>query len=51
MRAFFENYNPFYSPTGYVEWKTLPTPMQERIMRNYKAGRTTLEALSRQSRA
>jgi hypothetical protein len=50
MRAFFENYNPFYSPTGYVEWKTLPAPMQERIMRNYKAGRATLEALSRQSR-
>jgi hypothetical protein len=51
LRGFMQNLNPFYAPTGYSEWKTLPQPMQERLSRRYNQGRTTLEALSRKARA
>lgn len=50
LRGFMENLNPFYAPTGYSQWKTLPQPVQERLSRRYNQGRTTFEALSRKAR-
>jgi hypothetical protein len=50
MRTFRETMNPFYAPTGYKEWKTMPDRMQEGMTRRYKTARETLEALSRKSR-
>ena len=50
MRKFMSSFNPFYAPTGYAEWKDMPERMQKGLDRRYKAGRATLEALSRKSR-
>ena len=50
MRAFFDGLNPFYPPTGYADWKNLPSPVQQDVARRYREGRATLESLSRQSR-
>lgn len=51
MRAQLANQNPFYAPTGLKEWKTLPQPVQQRLVDRYKDNRATLEALSRKSRS
>lgn len=51
MRAFMENFNPFYAPTGYSQWKQLPERMQERMTDRYKDDRAILEALSKKSRS
>ena len=50
FRGFMENLNPFYAPTGYSQWKSLPQPMQERLAKRYREGRETLESLSRKAR-
>ncbi len=51
MRAQLANLNPFYAPTGLKEWKTLPPPVQQRLVDRYKDSRGILEALSRKSRS
>jgi hypothetical protein len=51
MRSFMENLNPFYAPTGYSQWNSLPQRMQQRLAERYKDDRATLEALSRKSRS
>ena len=50
LRPLFETLNPFYAPTGYIEWKDMPERMQQMMARHYKESRATLEALSRQSK-
>ena len=50
MRGFMENLNPFYAPTGYSQWKSLPQPAQERLAKRYRESRATLEALSRKAK-
>ncbi|MBW3635746.1 MAG: hypothetical protein KY445_04670 [Armatimonadetes bacterium] len=50
MRAQLANLNPFYAPTGLKEWKTLPQPVQQRLVDRYKDSRGILEALSRKSK-
>jgi hypothetical protein len=50
-RGFFASFNPLYPPTGYVGWKNLPEPVQQRTARHYNEFRATLEALSRKARS
>jgi hypothetical protein len=51
MRSFMEKFNPFYAPTGYSQWKSLPERIQERMADRYKDDRAILEALSKKSRS
>ena len=47
MRGFFKTYNPFYPPTKYAEFKTVPERMQDRQKRSYQATLTLLGQLSK----
>ncbi|MDF2439200.1 MAG: hypothetical protein JWN98_184, partial [Abditibacteriota bacterium] len=49
MGALMERLNPFYSPTGYKEFKTMPLRMRQGLVRRYQESRATLIALSRKA--
>jgi len=49
MRALMERLNPFYSPTGYKEFQTMPMRMRQGVVRRYQESRATLIALSRKA--
>lgn len=50
-RAFMDALNPFYPPTGYANWKSLPSPLQQGVANRWREGRALLEALSRKSKS
>lgn len=50
VRAWMQNSNPFYAPTGTATWKSLPVEFQKDVARRYGRNRATLEAISRRSR-
>lgn len=50
VRAWMENSNPFYAPTGTENWKLLPAGFQKDVARRYGRNRATLEAISGRSR-
>lgn len=41
--------NPFYAPTGYSTFKSLPARMQTNLMHRYQETRATLVVLSRKA--
>lgn len=51
IRDFMENHNPFYAPTGYGNWKKLPSSFQKIVAERYREGHATLESLSRKARS
>lgn len=49
MRSLMERLNPFYPPTGYKEFKTMPLRMRQGLVRRYQESRATLVTLSRKA--
>jgi hypothetical protein len=46
MQGFMKTYNPFYPPTKYAEFKSIPERMQERMTKSYQARISLLSKLA-----
>ena len=51
VRPFMDALNPFYAPTGYASFKSLPADFQQDVIKRYKERRALLETLSRRAKA
>jgi hypothetical protein len=49
MMGFFRTMNPFYAPTGYKEYKSMPERMQKGMLRRYQTSRAILVGLSKKA--
>ena len=50
VRPFMDALNPFYAPTGYAGFKSLPADFQKDVAKRYGERRTLLETLSKRAK-
>ena len=50
VRPFMDGLNPFYAPTGYAEFKELPTEFAKGVAKRYSERRALLETLSKRAK-
>ena len=50
VRPFMDALNPFYPPTGYAKFKSLPADFQKDVAKRYGERRALLEALSKRAK-
>ena len=51
VRPFMDALNPFYAPTGYAGFKSLPADFQKDVARRYGERRALLETLSKRAKS